>query len=287
MKEHEKLIKHFEKFGKTESWFELAKQFNILPNGTRKQRSDKTRKICTRSVKYLPQLVYSKSAVIPTEETGNINNVLVIGDLHSPFELKGYLDFCKEQKEKYNCGKVIFIGDLIDSHYSSYHESNPDGLSAGSELISAIGKLQKWYKEFPNAIITIGNHDRIIARKLYTSGISARWLRPIEEVLNTPNWKFVEEYTHNNVLYLHGEGGSAKTKAQQEHISVVQGHNHTECYVDFNMTRQGVKFSMQVGTGIDFKSYAFGYAQRGKTPMTSCAVILDNQPILIPYHENN
>lgn len=282
MKEQEKLIKHFEKFGKTGSWFELAKQFDILPNASRKQRSDKARKICSRYVKYIPKQVYQRTVISPIQ-TGNVNNVLIIGDLHAPFELDGYLDFCKKQKEKYDCGTVIFIGDLIDSHFSSFHETDPDGMSAGMELTKAINKLQKWYKEFPNAIITIGNHDRIIARKLYTSGISARWLRPIEEVLNTPNWKFVEEFVHNNVLYLHGEGGTAKTKAQQEHISVVQGHNHTDCYIDFNMTRQGVKFSMQVGTGIDFKSYAFGYAQRGKCPMTSCAVVLDNQPIIIPY----
>ena len=46
------------------------------------------------------------------------NRVLVIGDLHEPFNLDGYLDFCKHQYAIYNCNKVIFIGDVIDNHYS-------------------------------------------------------------------------------------------------------------------------------------------------------------------------
>ena len=60
--------------------------------------------------------------------------VLVIGDLHEPFCLDGYLDFCKETYANYNCNKVIYIGDIIDAHGWSYHEHDPDGMSAGDEL---------------------------------------------------------------------------------------------------------------------------------------------------------
>lgn len=338
MQEQADLIKHFEKFGKTDSWLKLAIQFNILPNAANKQRSDKVRRIyngwfkregykyalpgiggsvvkVTLSKDWQVQSVFPevqqskkvrdsyntleeeleeffrlkrqqmKSKLLSPYSKGDLNNVLIIGDLHTPFELDGYLEFCRAQQEQFNCGTIVFIGDLIDSHFSSYHEVDPDGMSAGLELQQAINKLQAWYHTFPNATVTIGNHDRIIARKLYTSGISARWMRPIQEVLRTPTWNFVEELQFNDVLYIHGEGGTAKTKSQQEHISVVQGHNHTDCYIDFTKTRQGTKFSMQVGTGIDFKQYAFGYAQRGKTPMISCGVVLNGkQPILIPYN---
>ena len=51
------------------------------------------------------------------------SNILVIGDLHEPFCLDAYLDFCKEQYDKFNCNEVIFIGDIIDNHFSSYHET--------------------------------------------------------------------------------------------------------------------------------------------------------------------
>ena len=42
------------------------------------------------------------------------NRILVIGDLHEPFGIDGYLKFCKETYQKHNCNKVIFIGDLND-----------------------------------------------------------------------------------------------------------------------------------------------------------------------------
>jgi len=99
------------------------------------------------------------------------NRVLVIGDIHLPFERKGYLEFCKEQYALYNCNKVVFIGDIIDSHYSSFHATDPDGMGGGDELALCIERIKAWYKAFPNAYVTIGNHDAIIMRKAFDSGV--------------------------------------------------------------------------------------------------------------------
>ena len=74
------------------------------------------------------------------------NRVLVIGDLHEPFCLDGYLQFCKDTYAKHNLNKVVFIGDVIDNHYSSYHETDSDGMGGGEELELAIKKISKWYK---------------------------------------------------------------------------------------------------------------------------------------------
>ena len=115
-----------------------------------------------------------------------VRNILVIGDLHEPFCLEGYLDWCIEQYHAWNCNHVIFIGDIIDSHGFSYHEPDPDGMSAGNELKLAISKIQKWYKAFPSADVCIGNHDRMAARKAMTGGIPAAWIRSYNEVLGTP-----------------------------------------------------------------------------------------------------
>src|SRR5690554_1910202 len=70
--------------------------------------------------------------------------VLVIGDLHEPFCLNGYLSHCKKIQEKYNCNEVVFIGDVVDNHYSSYHETDADGLGGGDELDAAINRLSRW-----------------------------------------------------------------------------------------------------------------------------------------------
>ena len=79
------------------------------------------------------------------------SRILVIGDLHEPFCLDSYLDHCLNIYAKYNCNKVIFIGDLIDNHFSSYHETDPDGMSGGDELEFAIQRIFRWYEAFPKA----------------------------------------------------------------------------------------------------------------------------------------
>ena len=102
---------------------------------------------------------------------GIVNNVLVIGDLHEPFSLDKYLEFCVSKYEQFDCTEVVFIGDIIDNHYASYHETNADGMGGADELEYAIQRIARWYKAFPKATIIIGNHDRMVMRKAQTSSI--------------------------------------------------------------------------------------------------------------------
>ena len=157
-------------------------------------------------------------------------NVLAIGDLHQPFTLDKYLRFCKNVDRKESCNKVVFVGDVIDSHYSSYHETDPDGMSAGEELDMAIGGVRKWYMAFPEATVLIGNHDRLVHRKAFTAGISSRWIRDYSDILGTKGWDFVERTVIDGVQYIHGEGGTARSKCKADMMSTVQGHLHTQCY---------------------------------------------------------
>jgi predicted phosphodiesterase len=203
-------------------------------------------------------------------------NILVIGDLHEPFCLDGYLEFCIEQYKTYNCNQVIFIGDILDNHAFSYHEPDPDGMSAGTELQESIKKVSKWYEAFPYADVCIGNHDRLAARKSFTGGIPKAWLKTYNEVLGTPNWNWVESIVYDNVLYEHGEGGQAKTKAKNNLMSSVCGHTHTEAYSIWYVGKRYRIFATQVGCGVDSKTYASAYAKNFKKQAIGCAVILNN-----------
>jgi len=203
------------------------------------------------------------------------NRILVIGDIHEPFSLKEYMKFCKETYEKYNCNKVVFSGDIIDNHYSSYHETDADGLGGLDELELAIRKISNWYKLFPIADVIIGNHDRIIMRKAQTSNIPTKWIREYKEVLNTPNWNFTDRVVYDEVQFIHGEGGTASTKCRADMMSTVQGHLHTQCYVQHFVGQNYKIFGMQVGCGIDHDSYAMGYAKRGKKPAIACGVVIN------------
>ena len=206
--------------------------------------------------------------------TKDETRVLVIGDLHEPFCLDEYLAHCQEVYAKYNCNKVVFIGDVIDNHHSSYHETDADGLGGGAELDIAIFRLQRWYKAFPKADVMIGNHDRIISRKAQTGGIPKRWIRGYSEVLGTPNWNFTERTVIDDVQYIHGEAGTARTKSKGDMMSTVQGHLHTQCYTEFTVGANFKIFGMQVGCGIDHEKYAFAYAKAGKKPAIGCGVVI-------------
>jgi metallophosphoesterase superfamily enzyme len=200
-------------------------------------------------------------------------NVLAIGDLHQPFTLDKYLRFCKNVDRKESCNKVVFVGDVIDSHYSSYHETDPDGMSAGEELDMAIGGVRKWYMAFPEAIVLIGNHDRLVHRKAFTAGISSRWIRDYSDILGTKGWDFVERTVIDGVQYIHGEGGTARSKCKADMMSTVQGHLHTQCYTEWTVGANFKVFGCQVGCGVDHESYAMAYAKSGKKPAIGCATI--------------
>jgi predicted phosphodiesterase len=203
-------------------------------------------------------------------------NILVVGDLHLPFCLDGYLDWCLEQYETFNCNQVVFIGDILDNHAFSYHEPDPDGLSAGYELETSIKQVAEWYKTFPYADVCIGNHDRMAARKAMTGGIPAAWIKSYNEVLKTPNWNWVESVSYDNILFEHGEGGQAQTKAKNNLMSSVCGHTHTEAYCKWFVGKRFRVFGMQVGCGVDADSYAAVYAKNFKRQAIGCAVILNN-----------
>ncbi len=205
-----------------------------------------------------------------------INNILVIGDLHEPFCLDEYLDFTIQKYIEFSCNEVIFIGDIIDNHYASYHETDSDGMGGADELDLSIKRISRWYKAFPKATVIIGNHDRMVMRKAKTSSIPSKWIKSYKEVLEVPNWNFVERYEKNGVQYIHGEGGTARTKCRADMMNTVQGHLHTQAYTEHYVGKKFRVFGTQVGCGIDHDSYAMAYAKYGKKPAIGCAVVLNN-----------
>jgi metallophosphoesterase superfamily enzyme len=218
--------------------------------------------------------VIIKTPQLEVRQSKSGKNVLVIGDLHTPFCLEGYLSHCKEMYVRYRCNEVVFIGDIIDNHASSYHETDPDGHSAGQELKLAIQQVSEWYTAFPKASVIIGNHDRLIMRKAYSSGLSRMWIKDYADVLGTPGWKFVESVEIDNVLYIHGEGGTARSRARRDLQSIVQGHLHSQAYIEWIVGSKFKIFGMQVGCGVNHKSYAMAYGKEGPKPAIACGVVL-------------
>lgn len=230
--------------------------------------------------------VVKKNNKFKYKNNDKISNVLVIADLHAPFIKKGYLQFCKEMYKKYKCNKVVFTGDIIDNHYSSFHETDPDGLSAIDELVKAKSDIAQFYKAFPNAYICQGNHDAIPSRKAFSAGLSKYWTKSISEMLCTPHWSYAESFEFDGVLYCHGIGRKARARCKEDLTSIVQGHYHSEGYVEWFVGRDTKLFAMQLGAGIDQSAYAFAYGKHFKKSHVNVGLVLNNgKTALLEYME--
>jgi hypothetical protein len=208
-----------------------------------------------------------------------MKNTLVIGDLHEPFCLDGYLEFCKRIKNYYKCTRVVFTGDLVDNHAISYHEHDPDGWSPGEEMKETDKKLSKWFKAFPKAYVCLGNHDKLVDRKGKTVGLPKRCFRKFRDMWNLPDgWVDDFHFIFENVLYTHGTGYTGKyahvTAAFDNRMSTVIGHLHAVAGVEYIANSKGLIFGMSVGCGIDTKAYAFEYGKGfRRKPIVSCGVV--------------
>lgn len=219
----------------------------------------------------------------------NESNILVIGDLHEPFSLKGYLEHCKKMQIKYRCGIVMFMGDIVDNHSISYHEHDPDLWSPIQEMEKADKKLSEWFEAFPKAYVVWGNHDRLPSRKGKTAGLPKRCFKSFREMWKFPDgWIDGPRFIIHNVLFKHvgksGTNGPLAT-AIVNRINVCIGHTHSVGVIGWNVSVKDRIFGMNPGCGVNYKHMAFAYGKDiDNKPFIGCGVILDKGrlPIIEP-----
>lgn len=211
----------------------------------------------------------------------NLGNILVIGDSHIPFEHPGYLDFCQRVRDEYQCEHIVHIGDEVDSHALSYHESDPDGLSAGHEARLAMRRLKDWYAAFPEVDVLVGNHGALPYRKAFSAGIPRKFVKAYEEIWEAPpGWVWYMSLEIDGVWFDHGRksGGmyGAINTALKKRKSYVQGHTHAYGGINYRSNGEDMVFGLNVGCGISFQSaYAFDYAaENAYKPTLGCGVVL-------------
>lgn len=192
--------------------------------------------------------------------------VLIIGDLHAPFNHVNYLKFCKDLRDQHQPDKVVFIGDVVDQHALARFTPNPEGMSPGDEWVKTVKELKKWYSAFPEAIWIMGNHDRRPFNKAFEAGIPRGMMKPMQEIYRAPKgWELVESINLDEVLYIHGEGvgglNSALNSCLRYGQSTVFGHMHSIGGVRYHQQPGKQLFSLGVGCGIDDTAYAFAYGK--------------------------
>ena len=211
----------------------------------------------------------------------------VVSDIHLPWAHPKYLQFCKDTFKRFKVNRVVFIGDVVDSHAMSRFEPNPEGYSPGDEIRAATAHLRPWVKAFPKAMVCIGNHDERYQRRAYRYGIPSCLLKSYQEVFNTPGWDWQPEFKIDGVLYIHGTGSTGKDAAMnlalQRRMSTVQGHTHSYAGCKWHANPDSLIFGMNVGCGIDIDSYAFEYSKPFPVrPVLGCGVVIDGTAMFIP-----
>ena len=88
--------------------------------------------------------------------------ILVISDMHLPYQHKDAIKFLSEIKKEFKPDTVISIGDLLDGHALSFHDSNPDLFNAGHELKKAKEYVRQLEDLFPKLVEVDSNHSSLI-----------------------------------------------------------------------------------------------------------------------------
>jgi hypothetical protein len=213
--------------------------------------------------------------------------VLIISDLHAPYQHPDTLPFLRALKLKYQPTAVVLSGDEVDYHAISFHKADPDLPSAGEELERAKVFMRQMYRLFPKATILESNHGSLVYRKALDGGLPKAVFKNYNDILEAPpTWKWVNDLildTDKGKVYFHHSRGKAFRTAQTYGMSHVCGHHHESFDIQFLSTPDKLLFGLTVGCLVDKKSLALAYNKINlKRPIIGVAVILNGVPQLIP-----
>jgi hypothetical protein len=214
--------------------------------------------------------------------------VLTISDLHAPYQHPDALDFLEHLKKQIKPDLVIQMGDLMDFHGISFHDSEPDLYSPGHELRMGQQFAQSLEDIFPDMYILGSNHGDLPLRRAKAHGLPTALFRPYNDIYGVgEDWKFVDdllvESKDSKVYFAHGIIKDGLKLAKERGVCVVQGHFHTELNIKYASTPYNLIWSMQTGCLINHRSKAFKYNQLDLTrPIIGCGSIIKGQPHLHP-----
>jgi hypothetical protein len=214
--------------------------------------------------------------------------VLVIPDLHCPYQHRNALAFVSAVADAIQPDAVVHLGDEIDAAAFSRYAKNPDLDSPAAEIKRARRALQPWFDLFPIVRVCNSNHTQRPLKRAAEAGLPNDFVRTIREVLGAPpGWTWADEHEIDGVIYFHGEGFSGPAGARNAAVtyrqSVCIGHLHGHAGISWIAGPRGTIFGMNAGCLINPRSAAFSYAKHSKhKPTLGCSVILDGVPSFVP-----
>lgn len=233
------------------------------------------------------------------------DRVLVIPDIHAPYHHQDALAFLSAVKEAVRPDRVVCLGDELDNHAISFHDSDPDLRSAGDELEQGRAFLHQLEQMFPRMDLVDSNHGSLAYRRAKAHGLPKHLILAYGDVIFgerrqdgsifRPNgrgegWKWHMDLTINlcgradlPCVFVHSYGMNTKRNAEAMGCNLVQGHHHSTFDIQYSQTPRGLFFGMTAGCLIDRESAAFAYGRYSpKKPVLGCGAIIGGVPRLFP-----
>lgn len=219
----------------------------------------------------------------------NYKSILVLPDLHIPFHHPDAFEFLDAVSRKYKPEHHVCLGDEVDQHCMSFHNSIDDlGYSASSELEKSIWYLHDLYALFPKMKVVDSNHGSLLFRKAKANGIPISVFKKWSEILEAPKgWVWSHDYSCKSggkeIYFHHSLGKSVLRNSKNESVCFVQGHHHGQFDIQYWANPNSLYWGMTAGCLIDKKSIAFEYGKNNlPKPIVGCAMIIDGYPQLLP-----
>jgi hypothetical protein len=217
------------------------------------------------------------------------SRILLLSDMHIPYNHKDTLRFLQYLKDKYKPTRVLCLGDEVDHLALSYHEKETEAPSAFDELKMALPIIKQVEEMFPVMDILDSNHGSLAYRKAKTAGIPKHYLKSYADVLQVGiGWKWhfdmVIDLPTGQKCYLHHGKSSNITKTSQAmSMCSVAGHYHNTFKIEYWANPLGLYWGMQAGCLIDDKSFAFNYNNVNlHRPLIGTGLIINGLPVLEP-----
>lgn len=218
----------------------------------------------------------------------SFKTILVIPDLHCPFHHPDSFKFLDHLNEKYKPNKVINLGDEVDYHNISFHDSEDMPFSASKELEKAIWHLHDLYAIFPRMTICESNHGSLVYRRAKHHGLPRAFFKSYQEILEAPkNYEWVFEYVcrsgKQEIYFHHSQGKNVLKNSQHRGQCYVQGHHHGSFDIQYWANSEKLFWGVTSGCLIDKKSMAFAYGKNNlPKPILGATIIKSGYPILEP-----
>lgn len=225
---------------------------------------------------------------------GELDRIMVIPDMHAPYQHKDTLAFLREVRDRFKPQSVVCLGDEADYHAMSFHDSDPNLDSAGAELEKAKEFLSEVADEFPRVLVCHSNHGSMVYRRAKAHGIPVQMLKKYRDILfpktSVPGWSWAFSWKLDTplgpVMFKH-QATSVLTEAAHNACNLVVGHNHGDFKIEYSASSAHLYYGVVSGCLIDKDSLAFAYGKHSvRKPIIGCTMILAGRPVLIPMIMN-